>query len=45
MLGMNELILLLIVGAILFFFGKDKFREWLSLGKEMKQEVKEVKSA
>jgi hypothetical protein len=42
MLGMNEIILLIIVGGIVFFFGKDKVKEWLSIGKELKQDAKEL---
>ena len=35
-IGAPEIIALLIIGGIVFFFGKDKVKEWLSLGKEIK---------
>ena len=35
MIGINELLIILIVGGIIFFFGKDRVKEWLSLGKEI----------
>ncbi|MDD3084231.1 MAG: hypothetical protein PHP82_04370 [Candidatus ainarchaeum sp.] len=39
MVGLQELLVIIIVLAIVFFFGKDKVREWLSLGKEFKKEL------
>lgn len=38
-IGAPEIIALLIIGGIVFFFGKNKVKEWLSLGKEVKQSV------
>jgi len=35
MIGFNELMIILVVGGIIFFFGKDRVKEWLSLGKEI----------
>lgn len=40
-LGTTEIIALLIIGGIVFFFGKNKIMEWLSLGKEIKEKAKE----
>jgi len=42
MLGMNEIVVLLVVAGIVFFFGKEKFREWLQVGKDFKKETKEL---
>lgn len=39
MIGFQELMIILIVGAIVFFFGKDKVKGWLNLGKEIKAEA------
>lgn len=39
MIGMNELLLLIVVGGIIFFFGKDKVKDWLKIGKEIKAEA------
>ncbi len=44
MLGMNELILLIVVGGIVFFFGKDKVKDWLSIGKELKKDTNELRA-
>ena len=43
-LGITEIIALLVLGGIVLFFGKGKVKEWLSLGKELKQEANEVKT-
>lgn len=39
MIGITELMVILIVGAIVFLFGKDKVKDWLTLGKEIKSET------
>jgi hypothetical protein len=44
MIGMNELMIILVVGGIIFFFGKDRVKEWLSLGKEISSETKTTKA-
>ena len=38
MIGWTELLVILTVGAVVFLFGKDKVKEWLTLGKEIKSE-------
>jgi hypothetical protein len=40
--GMQELLILVVIGGIVFFFGKGKVKEWLSIGKELKQEAKDL---
>lgn len=40
-IGTTELIALLIIGGIVFFFGKPKIMEWLNLGKEIKNQANE----
>jgi Tfp pilus assembly protein FimT len=39
MIGMQELLVIIVILAIVFFFGKDKVKEWLSMGKEIKQDL------
>jgi len=36
-IGVMEITALLVIGGIVFFFGKNKVKEWLSLGKELKE--------
>jgi hypothetical protein len=43
-LGVTEIIVLLALGAVVFFFGKPKIKEWLSLGKELKADAQEIKT-
>jgi hypothetical protein len=43
-LGITEIVALIVIGGIVFFFGKPKIKEWLSLGKELKQEANEIKT-
>ncbi|MFA6269142.1 MAG: hypothetical protein WCW13_02545 [archaeon] len=38
-IGVQEVVVLIIIGAIVFFFGRNKIKEWLSLGKEIKAEA------
>jgi hypothetical protein len=40
-LGTTEIIALLVIGGIVFFFGKPKLMEWLKIGKEIKEKAKE----
>ena len=44
MIGMNELLIIVAVGVLVFFFGKDKLKDWLSLGKEISQDAKTTKA-
>lgn len=43
-IGTPEIVFLVIIGGIVLFFGKNKVKEWLSLGKEIKAEANEIKS-
>lgn len=42
MIGVTELMILIIVGAIIFFFGKNQVKEWFTIGKEIKKDAKEI---
>ena len=42
-IGTPEIIFLVVIGAIVLFFGKGKVKEWLSIGKEIKAEANETK--
>ena len=39
MLSVSELVIILVVGAIIFFFGKNKVMEWINAFKSVQKEV------